>query len=315
MVNEPATAELSDRRERTRGAPARAGVLGAAKLNPFGDLHSVQHLSVRFARALRGVFEPLVRQEVRSWAEPLVVQRFADYRAERPETLTAWLPMAMAPADGAALLVIDGRFALELLDLFFGGTGVAPAELPTDFSPAAAAMIGRLGAMIAAPLATSWEPLSHIDFIPGHVEANPALLGDLDGDDALIVTRYGIACGEDKPVFLDICYPVAAMKPHGTALTGKVVAKPVETDAVWQTALTRAAMSVTFPVRSVLAEPVVPISVLMNLKPGDVIPIHFTNDVPIMVGGDRLGTGTVGTANGHAAIKITRLASLEGQNA
>ncbi|WP_375285461.1 flagellar motor switch protein FliM [Sphingomonas sp.] len=315
MVNEPATSGTADRRERARAASARPGVLGAAKLNPFGDLHSVQHLSARFARSLRGVFEPLVRQEVRCWAEPLVVQRFADYRTERPDTLTAWLPLAMAPAEGGALLVLDGRFALELLDLFFGGTGVAPVELPGEFSPAAAAMIRRLGAMIAEPLAAAWEPLTHIAFAPGNVEANPALLGDLDGDDALIVTRFGLARGEDKPVFLDLCYPVAAMKPHGTALTGKVVAKPVEPDAAWQNALTRAAMQVTFPVRSVLAEPVVPLSVLINLKPGDVIPISFTNDVPIMVGGDKLGTGTVGTSNGHAAIKITRLASLEGLNA
>ena len=41
------------------------------------------------------------------------------------------------------------------------------------------------------------------------------------------------------------------------ALNGKVVAKPAESDAEWQTALTRAALNVRLPVRSVLAEPVV----------------------------------------------------------
>lgn len=315
MVNEPVTTDPSDRRERTRGAPARAGVLGTTKLNPFGDLHSVQHLSARMARSLRAVFEPLLREEIRSWAEPLVVQRFTDYRAERPDTLTAWLPLAMAPAEGQALMVFDGRFVLELLDLFFGGTGVAPHDLPGEFSPAAAAMIARLGSLIAEPLAAAWEPLARIAFAPGHAEANPALLGDIDGEDALIVTRFGIARGTGKPVFLDICYPVQAMKPHGTALTGKVVAKAAEPDAAWRTALTRAAMAVKFPVRSVLAEPVVPLSVLMNLQPGDVIPISFGTDVPVMVGTDRLGTGTVGTSNGHAAIRITQLASIEGLNA
>ena len=318
MVNEhasPESAEQTDRRERTRGAPARTGVLGAAKLNPFGDLHSVQHLSARMARSLRAVFEPLLREEIRSWAEPLVVQRFADYRAERPDTLTAWLPLAMSPAEGQALMVFDGRFVLELLDLFFGGTGTAPHDLPAEFSPAAAAMIARLGTMIAEPLTAAWEPLAPIGFDPGHAEANASLLGDIDGEDALIVTRFGIAKGNGKPVFLDICYPVQAMKPHGTALTGKVVAKAAEPDAAWRNALTRAAMGVKFPVRSVLAEPVVPLSVLMNLQPGDVIPITFGTDVPVMVGGDQLGTGTVGTSNGHAAIRLTQLASLEGLNA
>lgn len=311
MVNTTSTS-TTDRRERARAQPVQPGGLGQAKLNPFGDLHTLQHLSARFARGLRGVFEPLVREEVRAWAEPLVVQRFADYRTERPDKLTAWLPLGMG--DRAALCVFDGRFALELLDLFFGGTGAVPADLPAEFSPAAEAMVARLGQMLATPLAAAWEPLARVSFSVGRVEANAAMLADIDSDDAMIVTRFGIAYGSAKPAHIDLVYPVASLKPHGTALTGKVVAKAAAEDAAWQTALTRAAMGIRFPVRSVLAEPNIPLSKLMALQPGDVIPIHFAADVPVMVGTDRLGTGTVGTSNGHAAIRLTSLASLEGLN-
>ena len=312
MVN---TASPSDagRCGAARGEPVNASGLGQAKLNPFGDLHTLQHLSARLARSLRGVFEPILRQELRTWAEPLMVQRFADYRAERPDTLTAWLPLGMEGR--TALCVFDGRFVLELLDLFFGGVGYVPIELPHEFSPAAEAMVGRLGEMIAAPLATAWEPLARVGFTVGRCEHNAAMLTNIEADDAMIVTRFGIAQGNARPVFIDLVYPVSALKPHGTALTGKVVAKAAEQDAQWSAALTRAAMQVRFPVRSVLAEPVISLAKLMDLKPGDVIPIHFTNDVPVMVGNDRLGIGTVGTANGHAAIRLTKLASLEGNNA
>lgn len=294
-------------RDRSRGAAAHAAVLGAAKLNPFGDLHTVQHLSALLARTLRGVFEPLLRREVRVWAEPLVVQRFADYRAERPETLTAWLPMAMAPTNGSALLVIDGKFLLELLDQFFGGTGDAPHPLPTEFSPAAEAMATRMGDMLAAPLKSAWEPLARFDFRPGRSEASPALLGDFDGEDAVVITRLGIAAGTAKPTFLDICYPVSLLKPFAPSLMGKVHAKSAELDPAWANGLTRAVMGVKFPVRSVLAEPMIPITQLMELKVGDVIPVSFGTDVPVMVGADRLGTGTVGTSNGRAAIRLTNI--------
>ncbi|MFN3520516.1 MAG: FliM/FliN family flagellar motor switch protein, partial [Sphingomonas sp.] len=119
------------------------------------------------------------------------------------------------------------------------------------------------------------------------------MLADFDGDDAMIVTRFGIAPGQDKPAFVDIVYPVSALKPHGTALTGKVVAKAAAEDALWQTALTRAAMNIRFPVRSVLAEPTIRLSKLMSLQPGDVIPISFGQDVPVMVGNDRLGLRSI----------------------
>jgi flagellar motor switch protein FliM len=308
MVNGPSTTtlkDLGDRRERPREGTAAGGVLGRSKLNPYGDLHTVQHLSARLARALKPVFEQLLRRELRVWAEPLAVQRFADYRAERPQGLTAWLPMPMDPADGGALLVLDGRFTLELLDLFFGGTGAAPATLPAEFSPAAEAMIARLGQMVAGPLAAAWEPLSPIRFGVGRVEANPAALG-LSADDAAIVTRFGLAAVDGEPVTVDILYPVDALRPHGATLTGKVLDKS-EPDPAWRTALTRAAMAVTFPVRSVLAEPVVPLSLLMNLKAGDVIPISFGAEVPVMVGGDRFAMGTVGASNGQAAVRLTKL--------
>jgi flagellar motor switch protein FliM len=311
MVNE-ASAKTRERRDRDRsGAPQggvlHQGVLGGAKLNPFGDLHSLQHLSARFARGLRAVFEPLLRQEVRCWAEPLVVQRFTDYRAERSDALTAWLPLIMTPGMAQALCIMDGKFVLEMLDMFFGGTGAAPHTLPTEFSPAAEAMVARIGQMIAAPLKTAWEPMARFDFLPTRVEVNPAMIADLDGEDAMIVTRFGIAAGAAKPVFLDLVYPVSALKPHAPSLTAKVVGKSAEPDPAWRNELTRAAMNVRFPIRSVLAEPVVKLTMLMDLKPGDVIPITISGDVPVMVGKNRLGCGTVGTSNGFAAIQLTSI--------
>ncbi len=313
MVNAPATTD-TDRRERARAA--HGGVLGQAKLNPFGDLHTLQHLSARLARALKGVWEPLLRREVRSWAEPLAVQRLADYRAERPDTLTAWLPLAMTgvAAPATALCVLDGRFVLELLDLFFGGTGAAPAQLPAELSPAAEAMITRLGQSLAIPLRAAWEPLARVEFQPGRVETSAALLSGFDAEDAVVVTRFGVAAGTAPPVFVDLLYPVTALKPHAATLTGKVLDK-AEADPAWRSGLTRSVMNVRFPVRSVLAEPVVPLQTLLDLKPGDVIPITIAADVPVMVGRDRLGCGTVGTSNGRAAIRLTQLTRIEGLNA
>ena len=308
MVNAPSETQAADRRDRSRGTAAHAASLGVANLNPFGDLHTLQHLSALLARSLRSVFEPVLRREVRIWAEPLVVERFADYRVERPDTLTAWLPMAMSPTPGTALALFDGKFVLEMLDQFFGGPGDAPHPMPSEFSPAAEAMVARLGEMLATPLRNAWEPLARIEFRPGHMESSPALLADFDGEDAVVVTRFGIAAGTAKPTFVDIIYPVAALKPYAPSLTGKVHGRAAVPDPAWRNGLTRAVMGVKFPVRSVLAEPMISLVKLMELKAGDVIPISFGTDVPVMVGGDRLGTGTVGTSNGHAAIKLTTIA-------
>jgi flagellar motor switch protein FliM len=295
-----------ERRERSRQSAEHATALGTANLNPFGDLHTVQHLSARLAKSLRGVFEPLVNKKLRTWAEPLVVQRSADYRAEREPGLTAWLDLPMTPGRGSACAVIDGGFMLEMLDCFFGGDGEAPSPMPAEFTPSAEVLANRIGKALAADLGRAWEPLERIEFRTAP-RPNMAIPPEMDGNDPVIVTRFGIAAEHGKPVFVDILYPVAALKPYTPSLTARVHTNAPEPEPQWRNSLTRATMAVRLPVRSVLAEPIVSLAMLMDLKPGDVIPISFGPEVPIMVASQRFGSGTVGTANGQAAIRITSL--------
>lgn len=309
MVNDGSTTEeLSDRRARPRGGKAaHAEVLGSSKLNPFGDLHTLQHLSARLARNLRTGFEPLARQAGRCWAEPLSVQRFNDYLAERGPGLAAWAPLQISPGSGQALIVLDGHFVFELLDLFFGGNGDVPSPMPGEFTPAAETIVRRISGSIAALLKSAWEPVARLSFEPTGVEANSAMLSAIDGDDAVIVTRFGIATGSAQPAWVDILYPVNALKPHGPSLNAKVHGKTAERDPVWHNGLTRAVMGVRFPVRSVLAEPRISLGRLLELKEGDVIPITIAQSVEVMVAANRLGAGTVGTSNGRAAIRLSSI--------
>lgn len=314
MVNSLSPDETApDRRERPRASAEHAPALGAAaSLNPFGDLVTLQHLSARLAKALKGVFEGLTRRQLRAWAEPLVVQRWADYRAERGSGLAAWQAFALQPGKGRAHLVLDGKHVLELLDCFFGGDGEAPHPMPSEFTPAAETLVARIGQSVAAPLDAAWEPVARIGFRPERTSA--ALAPDIGGDEPVVVTRFGIAHGDHKPVFVDLLYPVAALKPHTASLTAKVHDKAVEVEPQWRSGLTRAVMGVRLPVRSVLAEPMIPLVRLLELRAGDVIPIEFGAEVPVMVASQRLGTGLVGTANGRAAVRMTSLEPINAED-
>lgn len=85
-------------------------------------------------------------------------------------------------------------------------------------------------------------------------------------------------------------------------------------DPSWTNNLMRAAMNVKLPVRSVLAEPVIPLTQLMTLKPGDIIPISFGPEIPLMVTNRRFARGAVGASNGRAAIRVHRIEPLEDED-
>ena len=144
MVNEPATPDTgvvsgaSDRRERNRadalvspvtlGAGPAGGAGGAAKLHPFGDLHTLQHLSARAARGVRQTFEGVWRTETRVWAEPLEVLRLADR-----------VPVVLDAGIGTAS---DAALAMELgCDAVLLATAVTRAADPAAMAAAMAAAV------------------------------------------------------------------------------------------------------------------------------------------------------------------------------
>jgi flagellar motor switch protein FliM len=306
MVNASSEIAAAERRERPRASAEHAPALGSSNPNPFGDLVTLQHLSARLAKGLKPIFEDMLRRDLRTWAEPLAVQRYADYKAERAGALAAWAPLAMGGARQRAQLVLDAKFVLEMLDAFFGGDGEAPNPLPAEFTPAAEALVARIGQALIGPLDTAWEPLARIAF-RAEASLSVAQPFEMPGDEPVVVTRFGVAEGDHKPSFVDILYPVSALKPHTASLLVKVHDKPEEVEPEWRSGLTRAVMGVALPVRSVLCEPRISLARLMELKAGDIIPVDFGSQVPVMVAARRLGTGEVGTSNGRAAVRLSSI--------
>lgn len=290
--------------------PRHAAVLGGAgPRNALGDLHALQTLSGHFARSLRHLLEPMLRRPVRIAAEPLSIVRLDAYLDARGDALAAYALITMPPLAGHAVAVIDGPMVFELLDLFYGGTGQVPSPLPAELPASAEAIIRRIGRGIAERLAATWGEVAQIAFAFERFETNPVMIPDMEGEDRVVVTRFAIALAESRSAAIDILYPAAALKPVAGALGARVKGKRGG-DPAWFSGLTRAVMEVKLPVRSVLAEPVIQLSRLVALKPGDIIPISFGPEIPLFVADNRFARGSVGAANGRAALRIARIETL-----
>ncbi len=292
-----------------------AQALGSASANPLGDLQALAHVNQHLTRSLRTLFEPLLRQGVKVSAEPIAVERFDEYLTKRGAALTSVSLIGMAPLSGQAMLVLDGALTLRLVDMYFGGPGLAPNPLPVEFTPTAEAMITRIAAGFAERLAAGWAELAEIAFVAGRTETNPAMLSNIDGEDRVVRTRFVLTIGEGRSVTVDLLYPAASLKPIAPILSSKVQSRRQAENPAWTNNLMRAAMNVKLPVRSVLAEPVIPLAQLMTLKPGDIIPISFGPEIPLLVSNHRFARGAVGAANGRAAIRVHRIEPIENEDA
>lgn len=295
-----------------RATAQHAPVLGSASANPLGDLQALGPVNQQLARTLRTLFEPLLRQQVKVAAEAVAVERWDAYLASRGGGLSSVTLMSMAPLSGQAMLVLDGGLTFRLVDVYFGGPGLAPNPMPAEFTPTAEAMIERVAAGFAERLSGAWAELAEIGFHPGRTEGNPAMLPHIDGEDRVARSRFLLTIGEAAhPVAVDLLYPAASLKPIASILSSKVQSRRQAEDPAWMNKLTRAVMNVKLPVRSVLAEPVIPLKQLMTLKPGDIIPLSFGPEIPLLVANHRFARGAVGASNGRAAIRVHRIEPLD----
>ena len=314
MVENASTSPGTGSAHGRRGSAQHAPVLGSASANPLGDLQALAHVNQHLARSLRALFEPLLRQGVKVAADPVAVERFDDYLKARGGGLASVTLIGMAPLSGQAMLVLDGALTFRLVDVYFGGPGLVPNPMPAEFTPTAEAMIGRVASGFAERLAGAWRELAEIAFAPGRTEANPAMLSNIDGEDRVVRTRFVLTIGEGRQTSVDLLYPAASLKPIAPILSSKVQSRRQDEDPAWRNKLTRAAMNVKLPVRSVLAEPVIPLAQLMNLKPGDIIPISFGPEIPLLVSNRKFARGAVGAANGRAAIRVHCIEPIEDED-
>jgi flagellar motor switch protein FliM len=78
-------------------------------------------------------------------------------------------------------------------------------------------------------------------------------------------------------------------------------------DPEWKDKMRNAALRVPLPMRAILTQADVPVSRLLSLRPGDILPVMLPADVPLLVAGRRFARGTIGEANGRTALKIENM--------
>jgi flagellar motor switch protein FliM len=267
----------------------------------------LQQITTRVGRAFRTTLEPLLHHLPKVQAEPIVVRRYEDIADTWRATLGSFTLLSMAPSQGALLVAIPGTAVIALVERLFGGAARATDVTPVEFPASADAMTARLTLALRAHLVDAWRGTADLGFERNRHEASLALLAYLDGDDAVACSRLTITEADGRTWPIDLHYPVDALKPLAAALNAKVHGHRGEMSEGWRGALHASVLNVAFPVRSVLAEPVLPLARLLELQVGDVIPISLKSDVDLIVADGVFAKGSVGASNGRAAIRVRAL--------
>ncbi|WP_422059245.1 flagellar motor switch protein FliM [Sphingopyxis sp.] len=256
----------------------------------------------QFARSLRDLVRALGAPTVQIERAPAVQMRFADWCAEVAPGLF-WRYHAQ-PLKGPVLLAATRPLVLQLVDIFYGGKGQNVAERE-DLTDAEERFAARLGRDMGMQLAAAWK--SGIEPELDCVTSDPAKLAAVRADDELLVQRFTLRGGVFEGRTILCAYPQAALRGIAGADPAPDMRDSPSIDPVWTATLNKALKNVRMPVRSVLARPEISLVKLLSLEVGDIIPLTIPRNVPVTVAGRNFASGSIGEANGNAAIMIERI--------
>jgi len=307
--------EISALMSEAREGPAQGGAAsGTTRPFAFGGearrtmsaIPAIDRLNERMVRRLKDVIEPFARVKPKVETEPTAIQGFADWQAEQAEFVSLSL-YAFRPMKGAILVRIDPEFVSRLVDAFYGGTGAAPTRRAREFTPTEETLVARLSEAVIEALAEVWAEIVPVRPQLRSRETNIGLAGLAKGDEQVAVTRFEIAPWAGHSSVIEILYPVAGLRSIEPTLIASAADDGSARSSEWRSKLGAALGEVRIEARTVLARPELSLSELMQLQPGDVIPVSLPKSVPLIVAGRRVALGTVGEHDGKAALRIERM--------
>mgnify|MGYP000866845825 CR=1 FL=1 len=226
--------------------------------------------------------------------------RFGDWR----NGLTPMCAVAvcrMPPLKGQILVSVPPGLISRLTDIFFGGDGEQAGDRAA-FTPTEQRVFLRLADLLADAHSRAWPGPATPEVAALEMTRNNLRMAR-EGDPT-IIQSLTIQRGKTNLGRIDFVHAAPQLR-------GMFGAEDMSDDEPaspeWRRQVETAMLNVHLPVRSVIARPEITLETLFRLAPGDVIPIILPANVPIIAAGKVLARGSIGEANGHAAIQIEHL--------
>lgn len=274
----------------------------------FADLHGLHMVNEKLARGLRQVFQPMLRVQPKVTTGSVTLESYEEYSSGFPGFFSINL-VRLDPLRGQGMITFEPELIGALVDAYYGGRGDPPANRLSEFTPAEDRIIQALLERMFKTLDASWHDIFALSFKAGSSESHPQYVSYVDGSEMVAVTRFVVHLPRGGTSAVNVVYPLQAIKPLLPLLRAKVTPERRKDDPEWHQRLRETLLDVPLPVRSILAEPVLPLKTVMALKLGDVIPIHVPEQLQMLVDRTPFGIGTPGEANGNAALRIQSVIS------
>lgn len=279
---------------------------GRGESQPPVLLSGLDRLGEKLGRRMRAILEPIAGGKPMIVAQPVEMVDYGQWSDEVP-AFSSISVYRLNPLKGHVLLRMDAGMISTLVDCFYGGTGGRAFPGRGEFTPTEDRLILRLTESIMARLVDCWSDLMPLECGLVARETGIGFAAAAQAGDQMVLQRFSLSLIRDEVWPIDIVYPLAALRAVEPLTGSRVHDDPQDVDPIWRARIARQMNNIRLPARTVLARPTLSLAEVMQLQPGDIIPVHIPRNLPLIVGDRIVAHGSIGEQEGRAAFMIEKL--------
>lgn len=269
-----------------------------------GRMPTLDMINERFARYLRVHLFNLLRRSSEISVIGTKVTKFSEY-VHSLYVPTSLNLVRVSPLHGTALFVFDPRLVFTLVDNFFGGDGRYYTRIEgRDFTPMELRVINNLLHAAFEDLKKAWQPVMDLNFEYVNSEVNPQFANIVSPTEIVVINDFHIEL-EGGGGNLHITLPYSMIEPIRELLDTGLQSDRSGVDERWLQALQEEIQIADVEISSTLTEATLSVRELLDVRPGDIIPIELPETVVLYVEDVPTFRGKFGVSNGINAIKVT----------
>jgi flagellar motor switch protein FliM len=247
-----------------------------------GRMPTLELINERFARHMRISLFNMLRKTAEVSINGVQMMKFGEYQN------TLYVPTSLnmvrfRPLKGTALITMEARLVFILVENFFGGDGRFHAKIEgREFTPTERRIIQLLLKIVFEDYKEAWSPVMGVEFEYLDSEVNPSMANIVSPTEVIVVSSFHIEVDGGGGDF-HVVMPYSMVEPIRELLDAGVQSDKMETDVRWSSALRDEIMDVPVNFRVNLLEQDISLRDLMELRPGDVIPINMPENATMFV--------------------------------
>jgi flagellar motor switch protein FliM len=268
-----------------------------------GRMPTLEMVNERFARHMRISLFNMMRRTAEVSINGIQMIKFGEY------IHTLFVPTSLnmvrfRPLKGTGLITMEARLVFILVDNFFGGDGRYHAKIEgREFTPTERRIIQMLLKLIFEDYKESWSPVMDVSFEYLDSEVNPSMANIVSPTEVVVISSFHIELDGGGGDF-HIALPYSMLEPIRELLDAGVQSDKEDTDMRWSKALRDEIMDVSVSLNTKFLDVKLPLSQVMELQAGDIIPIEMPEHITVLIEDLPTFRAKLGRSRENVALKI-----------